>query len=104
MTEGGLFGRIGRMKTKKLENLLRRHFRRADPECEVRIELEKYGLWKTDVRKNGRTQISMVGCTREESIRNMVDYVLAWHFSQEFDPAEVDSPEELELWLDSVGA
>lgn len=92
------------MKIKKLENLVRRHFRRVDPESEIRIERLASGLWRTDVRKNGRTGISMVGCTRGESIRNMVDYILVWHFSQEFDPAKVDSPEELELWLDSVGA
>lgn len=99
LTGGGLFGRIGRMKTRELENLLRRHFRRADPESEVRIELGEYGLWRTDVRKNGRTQLSMVGSTRNDSIRNMVNYVLTWHF-----PRELDSPEELELWLESEGA
>ena len=61
------------MKIKKLEDLMRRHFRRADPECEIRIERQASGLWKTEVRKNGWTQLSMVGCTRNDSIRNMVN-------------------------------
>ena len=86
------------MRTRKMEKLLERWFRKQNPEFELLVEEVPGKLWKTNIliQTEGPVPISWwYGRTRRESVGNMLKDVIRME--------NVSSPEELDLLLESEG-